>query len=258
MRTSLVASILLAILVAVSAEGGVEPADSCKDAKAKAVGKKTADVLTAYGKNLKKFDPAKLAAGVSKAQSKLTKAFVKAEGKGGCATTGDTAVLESKVDAMSFAIMEDVVGSTCGNGVVGGSEECDAGPPNGAGFVGYCLCVAGCECDGCGDGIVYPGLECDEGAANGTPDSCCNIDCTLTPASTACTDTDGNICTIAGCDGASGACDQGHILTPTSTPCPDTDGNPGTTAGCDGAGTCDQLHLSPSGAFLSMTDGLFD
>jgi len=51
MRASVMFSILLAVLVAVSAEGAVEPADSCKDAKAKAVGKKAADLLKAYGKN---------------------------------------------------------------------------------------------------------------------------------------------------------------------------------------------------------------
>src|SRR6185295_19413422 len=80
-------------------------------------------------------------------------------------------------------------------------------------------------------------------------------------ASTTCTDTDGNACTQAGCDGA-GNCVQNHMTTvctpdsnectddlpcdtatglcnhppkADSTPCTDTDGNACTTAGCNGA-----------------------
>lgn len=148
MQTRVVFSILLAMLAAASAQAGVDPADSCKDAKAKAVGKKAADLLKAYGKNLKKSDSARLAAGVSKAQSKLTKAFVKAEGKGGCATTGDAAAMESKVAALSDFVLE-CMGPTCGNGLRASPEECDAGPPDGAGPSPDCAggtCIAGCYC----------------------------------------------------------------------------------------------------------------
>ena len=53
---------------------------------------------------------------------------------------------------------------------------------------------------------------------------------------------DGNPCTNdLGCDSASGACV--YTPTPNSTPCPDTDGSLCTTAGCNGAGTCDQSHM---------------
>jgi len=87
------------------------------------------------------------------------------------------------------------------------------------------------------------------------------------PDSTPCTDTDGNLCTTAGCE--AGACVQTHIQTvcnpstnecvndavcdpadgtcksttkPDSTPCTDTDGKTCTTAGCE-AGTCVQTHI---------------
>lgn len=91
------------------------------------------------------------------------------------------------------------------------------------------------------------------------------------PESTVCTDTDGNLCTTAGCDFATGLCDQAHVPVictddgnlcngveacnpanglcdqpnaPESTVCPDTDGNLCTTAGCDFAtGACDQAHV---------------
>ena len=94
------------------------------------------------------------------------------------------------------------------------------------------------------------------------------------PFSTPCTDNDGNVCTIAGCDGAgscdqmhvtpdstpcpgtptecaapgcdgAGNCDPLHIPTPPSTPCTDNDGNVCTIAGCDGLGACDQSHVTP-------------
>jgi len=86
----------------------------------------------------------------------------------------------------------------------------------------------------------------------------------FTPDSTPCTDTDGNLCTTAGCDGA-GNCDQGHIpvVCPgdecagqcnpgtglcepvqNSTPCTDVDGNPCTIAGCEN-GFCIQAHILP-------------
>jgi hypothetical protein len=103
--------------------------------------------------------------------------------------------------------------------------------------------------------------------------------CIHTPApnSTPCPDTDGDLCTIPGCNGTIGSaggaiigCDQIHNTvvcppdgnpctddagcvpgtgqcsypnTQNSTPCPDNDGNPCTTAGCDGLGTCDQSHI---------------
>src|SRR5262249_21200909 len=89
------------------------------------------------------------------------------------------------------------------------------------------------------------------------------------PDSTTCGDTDGNLCTTAGCE--SGQCVQAHIQTPCppdtndctndlgcnpttglcqhppkpdSTPCsPDTDGNVCTTPGCE-SGVCVQSHIS--------------
>src|SRR5437762_12893975 len=60
--------------------------------------------------------------------------------------------------------------------------------------------------------------------------------------STPCTDTDGNVCTIAGCE--AGVCVQTHMSATDSTPCPDSDGNACTTAGCNGAGVCDQSHMT--------------
>jgi len=85
---------------------GVDPANLCKEAKAKAAGKKASDLLKAFGKNQKKQDVGKLSSDISKAQSKFTKGFTKAEGKGGCLTSGDSDAIEAKVDTF----VADVVG----------------------------------------------------------------------------------------------------------------------------------------------------
>ena len=68
----------------------VAPADACKASKLKGTGKKAFDLLKTFGKNIKAPDAAKLTSGISKADSKFTKAFTKAEGKGGCLTSGDS------------------------------------------------------------------------------------------------------------------------------------------------------------------------
>jgi endonuclease/exonuclease/phosphatase family metal-dependent hydrolase len=98
--------VVLTTLIAMPMVGSGAPARAavaadaaCKDAKAKAAGKKAESLLQALGKNGRMPDPIKLAQSVSKAQSKLTKAFSKSEAKGGCLTTGDATTIEAKVDA---------------------------------------------------------------------------------------------------------------------------------------------------------------
>jgi pimeloyl-ACP methyl ester carboxylesterase len=87
-----------------------DPAGRCASAKASAAGKKTAGLLKAFGKNTKSPNAAKLDAGVSKARSKFTKAFTKAEGRGGCHTTGDADAIEGQVDAFVSHIVTDIGG----------------------------------------------------------------------------------------------------------------------------------------------------
>ena len=79
-------------LIALGSAGyaGVDPAALCQEKKAKATGKKAFDQLKAYGKDAKKPNGAKLAADISKSESKFQKAFSKAEAKGECAD-GDAA-----------------------------------------------------------------------------------------------------------------------------------------------------------------------
>jgi len=106
------------------AYAGVDPGDLCKEAKAKATGKKAFDLLKAFGKNTKKPNTAELDQDISKAQSKFTKGFIKAEGKSGCLTSGDSGAIEAKVDAFVLDAIW-AIPPYCGDGMVAPSEECD-------------------------------------------------------------------------------------------------------------------------------------
>ncbi|MFO1519288.1 MAG: hypothetical protein U1F57_06475 [bacterium] len=92
--------------------------------------------------------------------------------------------------------------SGCGNGTVGGTEQCDDGAANGTaasccsvtctfksdgtvcndGTPGVCNSTTD-TCNhppaGCGNGTVGGTEQCDDGAANGTAASCCTALCTL-------------------------------------------------------------------------------
>jgi hypothetical protein len=94
----------------------------------------------------------------------------------------------------------------------------------------------------CESAVCNPPIdpECDNGQTCNPATGLCENN--FVPASTPCTSTDGNTCTVAGCDGA-GSCDQEHLFEPNSTPCADTDGNLCTTAGCNNVGVCDQNHV---------------
>jgi hypothetical protein len=116
MRTTAIAISLGFLMSAGPADvrAATDPADACTDAKAKAVGKKASALLKAFGKNIKKSNPLKLSMDVAKAQSKLTKAFVKAESKGGCATIGDVGAMEAKVDALVADAIDGFDCNCCG------------------------------------------------------------------------------------------------------------------------------------------------
>ena len=92
----------------------VDAGDACKSSKLKGTGKKAFDLLKAYGKNIKLNPDTKLLTNVSKAESKFTKAFTKAEGKGGCLTTADSGAIEDKVDAFVMDVIGELSPSPSG------------------------------------------------------------------------------------------------------------------------------------------------
>jgi len=148
------------VFVAATSPGyaGVLGGALCKEKKAKASGKKAADLTKAFGKNIKKTDTAKLAEGISKARSKFTKAFTRAEAKGGCNTTGDAPAIEAKVDAAVADLMLKLT-NICGDNSRAGIEQCDG--PDASECPG--LCLANCTCPEpiCNNGSKEVGEECD-------------------------------------------------------------------------------------------------
>jgi hypothetical protein len=107
-----VALALLVVSGALNVQAGVEPAAGCKDKKAVATGQAGLGLLKAFTGNTKKPNVAKLAVDLSKAQSKLTKAFTKAEftpqgQPQGCETLGDVAALQATAEAF----VADIVAS---------------------------------------------------------------------------------------------------------------------------------------------------
>ena len=112
MMSRLAVAITLATFVVAgpSAHAATNGAATCKEAKAKAAGKKAFDLVKAFGKNFKKPDATKLGADVSKAQSKFTKGFSKAESKGECRTTDDEEAMEAKVDAFVAVVTNAIDG----------------------------------------------------------------------------------------------------------------------------------------------------
>jgi hypothetical protein len=111
-RVALTIGLLAFVCAHSPASAAVDSVAVCADKKAKASGKKASDLLEAFGKNAKSSNPVRFVADVSKAQSKLTKAFVKADGKGGCAISGDAGTIEAKIDAFALDVVSGISGTT--------------------------------------------------------------------------------------------------------------------------------------------------
>jgi cysteine-rich repeat protein len=88
---------------------------------------------------------------------------------------------ENGVPGSGCSLECTTVAAVCGNGIVEGAEECDAGVENGVPGIGCSL-----ECTSvaavCGNGITEAGEQCDLGAENGAPASGCSAQCTAVTA----------------------------------------------------------------------------
>jgi hypothetical protein len=96
-------------VVGTSAYAAVDPVALCKEKKAKATGRKMFDLLKAFGKNVKTPNVGKLASEISKAQSKFTKGFTKAEAPGLCERTGDADAIETTVDGQIADVLAELL-----------------------------------------------------------------------------------------------------------------------------------------------------
>jgi len=90
------------------AYAGVAPDATCKDKKLKEMGKNSLNLLKAFGKNGKTPNTTALNSDISKAQSKITKGFTKAEDAGGCDTVGDVGAIESKDEAFVQDVLDEL------------------------------------------------------------------------------------------------------------------------------------------------------
>jgi hypothetical protein len=96
-----------------TANAGALPDATCKDAKLKGMGGNASNLLKAFGKNIKAPNTAKLSGDISKAQSKMTKAFTKAEFAGSsasknCDTIEDVDEIEAKVEAFAEDVLDEL------------------------------------------------------------------------------------------------------------------------------------------------------
>jgi hypothetical protein len=121
------------LLLAGSAHAAIDPAALCKDKKLKATGKKTNSLARAFGKNIKTPNVAKLAQDISKAQSKFTKGFTKAEYSGsgvalGCLTTEDADTIEALVDDLVLDGIELLRSGPASAKEITNATDCVKGP----------------------------------------------------------------------------------------------------------------------------------
>ena len=85
-RTALAAG-LIVLLWFPHLWAATDPGATCTEKKARVTGKKAAELLKAFGRNLKQPNATRLGVDVSKARSKFTRSFTKAETAGSCRTS---------------------------------------------------------------------------------------------------------------------------------------------------------------------------
>ena len=81
-------------LIAGTVHAGVDPVALCKEKKLKSTGKEAFDLLKSFPHNTQPPEGAKLASGISKAES-----------KGACLTSGDSGDIQVKVDAFTLDVL---------------------------------------------------------------------------------------------------------------------------------------------------------
>jgi hypothetical protein len=163
--------IVVGSLPLAAALAGVAPQAQCKDAKGRATGKKSLDLLKSFGRNGKKPNVGKLGTDIFKAESRFTKGFTKAEAALGCATTGDADTIEAKVEAFVADILVDLAGSSTVTSTSTTSTTSTSVPPPACNLSAppACggACPAGLTCGNVGLGeckCLPPGTPCGDAA----------------------------------------------------------------------------------------------
>jgi len=159
-RTITLAVVIL-LGIAPLARAGVTPGVRCATAKQKAATKAAAAKANCHAKGFVKgveTDPVCL----DKAQAKLAQSLVAAEGKGGCASTGDAAAISAQVDAFVADLLAATPRSACPGGQIVG---------------GYCWYYAGapsvdCDTTCAAQGAVYDEATRTFAGSDGTDANC--------------------------------------------------------------------------------------
>jgi len=103
--------VALGLGVAIPSMAAKNPAAICATSKQKAAAKKLTQKVACHGKAIKKSIPVDPVC-LEKAETKFNEAFTKAEGKGGCTTTGDNAAIELLIDETLADLLEALPGPT--------------------------------------------------------------------------------------------------------------------------------------------------
>ncbi len=116
-RTLFELMVSTSLALAVGAAQAAPPAVVCEDKKIKGLGSYAQDMLKAFGHNRRAPNAGWLAHDISRAQSKLTAAFTKAEFTGtgasrGCGTLEDVDEIQAKSDALVTDALDELAAST--------------------------------------------------------------------------------------------------------------------------------------------------
>src|SRR5215470_12761406 len=181
-RTRIMSTAITGLAMVALTTGAAFAASRCSGDKIKASGKKAASQLTCHSKAVAKGLPVDSTC-LAKADAKFSIAFTKAEAKtyvdAGCLTTGDGGPIETQIDGFVAAVASRLSGDPyCGDGIIGGGEDCDGANLGGAtcASLGYSgggslACTPGCAFDttacgcalvsSCGNGVKDGNEQCD-------------------------------------------------------------------------------------------------
>jgi len=158
-----------------------DPARQCAAAKLLGTGRFLATRLGCYGKSGARGAGPGIPC-LTMAGDRLASAFSRAEGRGGCTTTGDPDTFRGMEEVVTTDLVR-ALSPVCGDAIQGPTQDCEVGDD--AACPG--LCNQSCTCDPppvCGDGVARLPEECDD--SNLMDGDGCSASCELEDASAVC------------------------------------------------------------------------
>jgi hypothetical protein len=147
----------------------------CSFIRERAVARLASSVFNAYARNAKSPDPVAPGNATVRARARFVAVFQRAGAHGDCLSTDDVGVVDVPQNEC-LRVMGRLFPS-CGDGVQGGTEECDLADAAACPL----QCQPDCRCPYCGDGKVdVSGEECD-GPDSARCSGLCQANCTCPP-----------------------------------------------------------------------------